>query len=210
MSAMIRSTLVLVVLVVATASSTAPILASGSGEGGGGMGEALITPHIGTIFWTLVTFICMLVILSRYAWKPMLGALELRENTIQENLDRAKNERTEAENLIQEHRQLVNDARRERAEASAKGREDAEKLKAEILTEAKGQRDQILEQTRSQVELSVRQAQSELQATAADLAIKAAEKLLARNLDDATQRKVVEDYLSQLERSSGDSSSLPS
>ena len=84
-------------------------------EGGGGLGEALIQPQIGTIFWTLVTFILMLAILGRYAWRPLLGAVEAREKSIEDTLGQARHEREEAEGLLEEHRELVAQARRERA-----------------------------------------------------------------------------------------------
>jgi len=182
-----------------------PALAS---EGGGG-GASLIEPKFGTVFWTLLTFILLIALLARFAWKPLLGALETRERSIQESIDKAREDREQAEELIRQHRELLDQARRERAEAVSEGQRDAEKLKAEILDEARKQREQVLAQTQSQVEAGLRQARSELRTVAVDLAIQAAEKLLTKNLDDPTQRRLVEEYLADLEKS-GDSSSLPS
>ena len=184
--------------------------ASGGSEGGGGsIGSKLIQPEPGTIFWTLVTFILMLVILRRYAWGPILGALDAREKSIEESLEQARKEREDAEKLVQEHRDLIAQARRERAEALAQGQRDAEKVGAEILEEARRQREQVLKQTEEQVESAMGQARAEMRGITADLAIKAAEKLLTKNLDDATQRELVEAYLADLERTAG-SSGLPS
>jgi F-type H+-transporting ATPase subunit b len=182
-----------------------PALAS---EGGGG-GASLIEPKFGTVFWTLLTFILLVVLLGRFAWKPLLGALEQREKSIKDSIDQARKDREEAEGLLGQHRELLGEARRERAEAVSAGRRDAEVLKAEILEEAKKQREQLLAQTQEQVDAGLRQARSELRSVAADLAIQAAEKLLVKNLDDATQRKLVEDYLADLETSDG-SGPLPS
>jgi F-type H+-transporting ATPase subunit b len=176
-------------------------------EGGGG--GSLIEPAVGTMFWTLLTFLLMVVVLGRYAWKPLIGALDAREKSITDTIDRANQDRTEAEALLQQHRDLLDEARRERAEAVARGQQDAEKLKTEILDEARKQREQVLEQTRGQVAAEMREARAELRLTAVDLSIRAAEKLLTKNLDDATQRKLVEDHLLDLERSD-DSGSLPS
>jgi F-type H+-transporting ATPase subunit b len=189
-------------LVIASGSAVA------SSEGGGGLGQKLIEPHFGTIFWTLVTFILMLVVLRKYAWGPILGALDAREKTIAGDLDQARKERENAEALVQEHRDLVAQARRERAEALSQGQRDAEKVRAEILEEAKRQREQVLKQTEEQVESAMAQARAEMRGITADLAIKAAEKLLNKNLDDATQRELVEAYLTDLERTG--SSGLPS
>lgn len=177
---------------------------------GGGVGQSLIQPQIGTIFWTLLTFLLMLVLLGRYAWGPLLGAIKSRETTIRDSLDQARRDREDAERLLQQQRELLAEARRDRAEALEQGRREAEALKAELLEHARQQRDQLLKQTEAQISASLRQARGELRSIAADLAIRAAEKLLVKNLDDATQRKMVEDYLAELERTSGGSRSLPS
>jgi F-type H+-transporting ATPase subunit b len=168
-------------------------------EGGGG--ASLIEPQLGTIFWTTITFLVLVVLLGRFAWKPLLGALEQREKSIQATIDGARTDREQAEALLRQQRELLEQARRERSEALSAGQRDAEKLKAEILAEARGQREQLLKQTEAQVQAGMRQARAELRELAADLAIQAAGKLLERNLDAATQKRLVEDYLRDLERS---------
>lgn len=178
------------------------VVSAAASEGGGG-GGALIQPQIGTIFWTVITFICLAFLLGRFAWKPLLGALDEREKAIQDSIDQARQDREAADGLLTEHRALLDQARRERAEALAAGQRDAERLKAEILDEARGQREKLLAQTEAQVAASMSQARAELRAVAADLAVQAAEKLLTKNLDDPTQRKLVEDYLADLEASGG-------
>ena len=185
----------------------APILASEGAEAGGG-GSALITPHIGLIFWTTVTFLLLLALLSKYAWGPILGAMNAREEGIKGDLDKARLERDEAQRLLEEHRALINLARKERADAVEAGRRDAERLKAEILEEARKQREQLMKQAETQIEAGLRQARAGLKGEAADLAIQAAGKLMGKNLDDATQRRLVEDYLADLERL-GSSSETP-
>ena len=185
----------------------APVIASEGAEAGGG-GSALITPHIGLIFWTLITFLLLLVLLSKFAWGPILGAMNAREEGIKGDLDRARKEREDAQRLLEEHRALVNLARKERAEAVEAGRRDAERLKAEILDEARKQREQLMKQAEMQIDAGLRQARAGLKSEAADLAIQAASKLMGKSLDDATQRRLVEDYLADLERL-GSSSDAP-
>ena len=102
--------------------------------------------------------------------------------------------------MLAEHRELVAQARRERAEALAQGRKDAEQVKADMLDEARAQREQLIKQTESQVATAMRQAREELRAEAATLAIGAAEKLMSRSMDDARHRQLVEEYLADLER----------
>lgn len=185
------------------AAAAAPAVASE----GGGLGQALIQPQIGIIFWTLLTFVLMVVILRKVAWKPLLGALDAREQSIRSSHEQARIDRETAEELLRQHRDLLAEARRERAHAVEQGRQDAEKVKAEIMDEARKQRDQLMQQTEAQLDAGLRQARAELLGEAADLAILAAQKLLAKTLDEPSHRKLVEDYLADLERS-GDS--LPS
>jgi F-type H+-transporting ATPase subunit b len=182
-------------------------LAAQASEGGGG--AALIQPQFGTIFWTFITFILLALLLGRFAWKPLIGAVDEREKSIRESIDQAREGREEVERLLGEHREMLADARRERAQAVEQGKRDAEKVKAEIMEQAATQREQLMQQTQLQLDAGLRQARAELRVSAADLAIRAAEKLLVRNLDDATQRKLIEDYLTDLESSSGDAGSLP-
>ena len=178
------------------AAISGPALASG--EGGGA--QALLTPHIGTMFWTLVTFLAMVFVLGRYAWRPMLGALGAREKAIQESIDGARKDREEAQAALAEQRELLADAHRQRNEALDAGRREAERLKAEILEQANQQRESLLKQTEEQVRSELRQARAELRGYAADLAIGAAQKLISRNLDGDLQRKIVDEYLANLER----------
>lgn len=181
-----------------------PSLASG-GEGG-----SLVDPNPGTIFWTIVTFVILLVLLGRFAWKPLIGAIEAREQSIRGDLEQAATRRSEAESLVAEQRELLTSARRERAAAVEQGKRDAERMKAEILEEARQQREQVLKETQLQVQAGLRKAQADLRGTAVDLAILGAEKLLSVKLDDVAQRRLVEEHLADLERRAGQSASMSS
>jgi len=184
--------------------ATATLPATATTEGGGG--ASLIEPQLGTIFWTTVTFLVLIFLLGRFAWKPLLGALQERETSIRESIEQARKDREQAEELLEQHRGLLDEARRERAEAVNLGQRDAEKLKAEILAEARKQREQLLAQTEAQVAAGMQQARAELRTITVDLAIQAAEKLLSKNLDEQTHRRLVEEYLADLEKSEGSGS----
>ena len=93
-------------------------LPTAAAEEGGGSGSLLITPQFGTIFWTVVTFVLLAIGLRLVAWKPLLGAIEERERTIRDSLESAGRQRAEAEALLAEHRDLVVQARKERAARS--------------------------------------------------------------------------------------------
>ncbi|MDH3626540.1 MAG: F0F1 ATP synthase subunit B [Acidobacteriota bacterium] len=182
-------------------ATTGVVAASGS-EGGGG-GNALLNPAIGTLFWTLITFALFAFILGKYAWPPLFKALQDREEGIASDLSKAESGRKEAEDLLRQQRELLEQARRERAESVAAGQKEAETLKTEILDEARQEREAMMKKTQQQIDAGIATAKAELRASTANLAIQAAEKLLTRNLDDAGQRKLVEDHLADLERGSG-------
>jgi F-type H+-transporting ATPase subunit b len=183
------------------------VLASEGAEAEGG-GSALITPHIGLVFWTLVTFLLLLFLLSKFAWGPILNAMNAREEGIKGDLENARRQREDAQRLLEDHRAMLTLARKERADAVEAGRRDAERLKSEILDEARKQRELLMKQAEAQIDAGRRQARAALKGEAADLAIHAAGRLMGRNLDDATQRRLVEDYLAELERL-GSSSDTP-
>ena len=178
----------------------APGLLAASGEASG---SDLIKPNLGTLFWTALTFLIFVFLLRKWGWRPLMGALDARESSIRESIETAQNDREEAQRVLAEHKQLVAGAHRERAALMAAGQQDAERLKAEILEEARKQREQVLAQTEAQVQAGLRQAKAELREVAVDLAIQAAGKLLDKNLDAPTQRKLVERHLADLERSGG-------
>jgi len=182
-------------------------VAAEEGEHAAKGASALITPEIGLMFWTLVTFLILLVLLGKFAWKPIMDAMNAREAGIKGDLERARGDREDAERLLGEHRSLIDQARRERADAVEAGRKDAERLKAEILDEARKQRDQLAQQAQAQIEAGLRQARGDLKGEAADLAINVALKLIGSTVDEATQRRLVEDYLADLERLGGAKSS---
>ncbi|HZN54256.1 MAG TPA: F0F1 ATP synthase subunit B [Candidatus Polarisedimenticolaceae bacterium] len=166
----------------------------------GASSSLLIQPQFGTMFWTLVIFLILAFLLGRFAWKPLLGAVDAREKGIRDAIDESRRQREEAHKTLEEHRALVTLARKERAEAVEAGRQDALRLKADILDEARKQREQLMAQAETQIAAGLRQARAELRGEAADLAIQAASRLMGKNLDDATQRRLVEDYLAELER----------
>ena len=184
----------------------APLSANEGAEGASKGASALITPEIGLMFWTLVTFVILLGLLAKFAWGPLLAAMNARETGIKSDLDNARKEREDAQRLLEDHRNLLDQARRERADAVEAGRRDAERLKAEILDEARKQRELLMKQAETQIEAGLRQARASLKGEAADLAIQAAGRLMGRNLDDATQRRLVDEYLADLERLDSDRS----
>lgn len=175
--------------------AAAPSVARAAEEGGK---VNLLSPNGGLMFWTLAIFIVLLLVLSRYAFKPLLAAVEARELSLQDAIDQAKQDRDAATKLLEEQRALLDTARADAQRFVADGRQTAEKLKASMLDETKSQQQEMLERARRDIENEKTRAIAELRREAVDLALAGAGRLIERNLDDAGNRKLVEDFLASI------------
>ena len=159
------------------------------------MGSSLITPDLGTIFWTVVTFVLLAWILGRFAWKPLLAVLEERERTVKASIEQAERARSEAEEAVRRNQEILAQARRETELIIEQGKREAESLRSEILAQARKEAQDLVEQGKKQVQYEQKQAIEQLRGQVADLAIRAAERLIARSLDDTKQRELLDDYV---------------
>jgi len=155
----------------------------------------LLSPNGGLMFWTIIIFVLLLIVLSRFAFKPMLAAVEARERALQAAIDAAKRDREEAERVLAEHRAQLEKARGEAQKLIADGRATAEKLSADLLAQTKAQQQELLERARREIENDKNNAIAALRREAVDLAIAGASKVIERNLDTDANRKLVESYL---------------
>lgn len=162
--------------------------------GGGG----LLSINPGLVIWTWVIFLLLLTILGKWAWGPILAALEERELRIKDALDGAAREREEAGRLLDEHRRLMDGARVQANELLAEGRKAAERLRAELLEEAKQQKKQIVARAGDDIRRERDQALAALRREAVDLSILAAGRVLQKNLDSDENRRIVNEYLDRL------------
>ena len=152
----------------------------------------------GMTFWTIVTFVVVLVVLRLTAWKPILSIIEERERTIGDALDAAKKEREEAERALAEQKEAIANARREAAELIRKNQAEVEAAREAALERAKAEADKLLADAQRTIAEERAKAVAEIRAVAVDLAIQAAGKLIEANLDEEKQRKLAEDFLQKL------------
>jgi len=158
----------------------------------------LLSPNGGLMFWTLLIFIVLLFVLSRYAFKPLVAAVEARESALEAAITQARQDRDAAAKLLAEQQQQLEAARAEAQRYIAEGRATAEKLKSTMLEETKAQQQELLERAKRDMEGEKVRAIADLRREAVDLALAGAGKLIARNLDDAGNRKLVEDFLATI------------
>ena len=158
--------------------------------------------NLGLTVWTTLVFLALLFILWKYAWGPVLSAVEARENRIQDALDQAANEREEAARLLAEHREQMADARRRAQELIAEGREAGEKLRQDIEDKARSEGQALIERAKETIEREKEAAIETLRRESVDLALAAAAKLIQENLDEAKDRQLVMGYIDDLSKRS--------
>ena len=162
-------------------------------------GSFLITPNVGLMVWTLVVFILSLVVLQKTVYPRIRDALDARAKAINDDIDAAEQRRQEAERLLEEYRQRLQEARHQAEEIVTRARRNAETHEKDAVLDAKAKREQLLEQTRRDIEAETRRAIQEIRREVADLTVLATEKVTRKTLTEADQRRLVEDALSELD-----------
>ena len=158
----------------------------------------LIQPEPGLAIWTIVTFLLLVFVLGKYAWKPMLAMLAEREQTIRTALDEARKAREDSESLLEQNRAILADARNQANEVLEKARQDSEQRRAELSEKARQEAEGLLTRSREEIDRQKRLAIRELRSEAAELAIAAASQVVGADLDGESQRRLVDEYFDSL------------
>jgi len=152
----------------------------------------------GVAIWTIITFLILVAILKKVAWKPIVYALTRREESIRKALEDAQRAREEAEKLMEENKRNLARAEEEVQKIIREGRETAERIRAEILERARKEADVMIERAKEEIERHREQAMLQLRAQVADLAIQVASKLIGEVLNEQKHKKLVEKYLQEI------------
>ncbi len=195
-----RATPILPVTLSLLAALPGPLWAQGGGEEGGG---GLFDINTGLSVWTLFVFAGLLLILSKYAWGPILAAVDAREKGIQAALDEAARHNAEAAGLLEQHREQLMDARRQANELIAEGKGAGENVRREIEEKARAEGQAIVERARVEIERERDAALEALRRESVELALAVASRLMRESLDQAKDRELVERYLDELGDASG-------
>ena len=159
----------------------------------------LILPSSGLIFWQLFGFLALLFILVKFAWKPMLAAIEERETSINNALKAAETARNEMANLKAENEKLLADARLERDTILKKAQDASVKMIEEAKTEAVKTGAQMIENAKAVIETENKAALADVKTQLAALSLEVTEKLLRKNLsDDKSQKDLVDGFIKEL------------
>ena len=177
-----------------------PAMASEAAEGAP---VDLLAPSTGVMAWTLIIFLLLLFVLSKFAFKPLFAAVEAREQALRDAIEGAKRDRAETEAALAQQRVQLEAARSEAQQIVADSRATAEKMRSDLLAQTKQQQEEMIEQARRAIEGEKAAAIADLRKEAVDLAIAGASRVIEQNLDSAGNRKIVESFLASLDSKAG-------
>ena len=150
----------------------------------------------GLFFWQAIILVILIVLLAKFAWKPILAALAAREEGISNALLAAENAKKEMQNLKADNEKLLAEARAERDLMIKEAREIKEKMIADAKSEAQAQGDKMIENAKAAIESEKNAAMAELKNQVSSLSLEIAEKLLREELSNKeAQTKLVEKML---------------
>ena len=162
-------------------------------------GSFLVSPEVGLMIWTLIAFGVSLLILRRFAFPRIAEALDKRAKAIHESIEAAQHTKQEADQLLEEYRARLKEAREQADDIVARARKAAEQREAEAKADAKKYRDELMESTRKDIEAETRRALDEIRKEVANLTVMATEKVTRMALDDDEHRRLIQEALDEVD-----------
>ena len=160
--------------------------------------EGLLKVEPGLLLWTVITFAVLVLILWKAAWKPVVEALDARAEKVRSDIENADKSRQEAEKLLAQHREMMNNAKTEAANILADGRSEAEKIKNDIVTKASSEAKDMSDRARKEIDLAKDKALAEIKAEIVVLSTEIAAKIINKNLKPDDQKALVEETLNKV------------
>ncbi len=171
---------------------TLAVIASEGGNGG------LLDVNPGLMIWTVVTFVILLLILKKVAWKPILTALDKRESDIRESLAQAEKAKEDARQILEQNQANLAKAEEESKKIIDQSRAYAETLKEQLIKESKEQAKKIVDDASLEIQRKKDTAFDELKGQIAEIAVSAAEKIIRESLDAQKSKQVIDKYLNDV------------
>jgi len=153
----------------------------------------------GMIIWTWATFIALMVLLHRVAWKPLVAKIEERDNAIAEGLKKAEQARDEAETLLKEQKEKLAKTHEEVKAMLEDSKKSAENTRRELVDQAKEEADKIIERGKADFERERHDAVSKMKKDISNLVVQAASKLIGMNLDEKKHQELIDDSIKKLD-----------
>ena len=159
------------------------------------MDNPLVQLDPGLYVWTILTFLLLFFLLTKFAWKPLLKALAEREEKIRSSLEKADEAQQKLERLGAEGEEIIGKARAEAQSIVSDGKKASEKVRGEIETKAKEKANTIVAQAEKQINAEKEQAISDIRGEVAALSIQIAEKLIRKNLSKKDNMPLIKESL---------------
>jgi F-type H+-transporting ATPase subunit b len=163
------------------------------------MDNPLVQPDPGLYVWTILTFLVLVALLAKFAWRPLLEALESRQAAIRKSLDDARQAKQELERLHAESAKILAEARGEAEAIISRTRADADRFREELKQKARAEAASLVASAGKQIELETSRALQQIRHEAVDLSVAIASKLLQKNVTKADNERLIEDTFKQLE-----------
>lgn len=164
------------------------------------LANSLTSPAIGTIFWSVLIFLMFFFLLTKFAWKPVLGAIKAREEMIKGSLESAEKARDEMKKLQSDNEAILKKAREEREEILREARDVRDRLISEAKGKATEEAEKLVEKARTGIESEKRKALAEIHEQVANLSVDIASKLLGEQLKKTgEQSKLIDNYLKDID-----------
>jgi ATP synthase F1 delta subunit/ATP synthase F0 subunit b len=164
-----------------------------------GGGNFLVSPSVGLMIWTLLAFGITLYLLNKLAFPRIAAALDRRRVAIEQSIDSAEQAKREADQLLEEYRARLREAREQAEDIVGRARKAGENLRDETKAEASKQREEMLAATRRDIEQETRRALEDLRREVADLTVAATEKITRKSLDEEDHRRLIDEALSEVD-----------
>ena len=166
-------------------------------EGGS---AGLLSVNGGLAFWTTLTFILLLILLTKCAWMPIVSALKQREAASKDSLEQAGKEKDEAKQILAENQNSLAKAEDESKKIIEQSRQFAQNLKDQMIKDSKEQAKKLIEEASAEIDRKKNAAFDELKNQIAEISVQAAEKILKENLDAEKNKKLVDKYISDISK----------
>ena len=163
------------------------------------MDNPLVQVDPGLFIWTIVTFLVLLTVLAKFAWTPLLEALETRQSAIRKSLDDAQQAKVDLERLNAESAKIIQQARVDAEAIISQSRVDGDRLREEIRAKARTEADHIVKNAERQIQLETSRALEQIRREAVDLSVMIASKIIQRNLSKEDNERLIDDALKQVE-----------
>jgi F-type H+-transporting ATPase subunit b len=160
--------------------------------------EGLLALSPGLFAWTLISFFILLFLLWRFAWRPIIAALDARAERIKRDLESAASSRKEAEAMFFKHKEMIDHARDEAIKIATEGRTDAERTRQDILDKAGSEAQAIIARAHREIDLAKEKAIQEIKSEIVNISTEIASRIIEKNLKAEDQKALVEQELSKL------------